>query len=87
MTGRISCQVDYTIPSDNRELQLRGFMQNITEYYTIPSDNRELQRVNMRGTGLFNYTIPSDNRELQQDSGTEAGTTIIPYQVITGNYN
>ena len=36
---------DYTIPSDNRELQPRkaGFWKNF--YYTIPSDNRELQHL------------------------------------------
>ncbi len=55
--------------------------------YTIPSDNRELQR-------LFNwiltdrdYTIPSDNRELQLPNSSTLKISIIPYQVITGNYN
>ena len=34
----------YTIPSDNRELQLIGKAKTMTKYYTIPSDNRELQQ-------------------------------------------
>ena len=33
----------YTIPSDNRELQHRGYAANFAHDYTIPSDNRELQ--------------------------------------------
>ena len=35
----------YTIPSDNRELQLSESSQSLTSDYTIPSDNRELQRL------------------------------------------
>ena len=33
------------------------------------------------------YTIPSDNRELQQYNTSKVLILIIPYQVITGNYN
>ena len=33
------------------------------------------------------YTIPSDNRELQQLLWIDVVDLIIPYQVITGNYN
>ena len=36
---------------------------------------------------LGNYTIPSDNRELQRLVGLQVSGKIIPYQVITGNYN
>ena len=34
---------NYTIPSDNRELQLACPHGEELFYYTIPSDNRELQ--------------------------------------------
>ena len=34
-----------------------------------------------------NYTIPSDNRELQLNGVQLGSSGIIPYQVITGNYN
>ena len=33
------------------------------------------------------YTIPSDNRELQRRNYLQSIILIIPYQVITGNYN
>ena len=36
---------------------------------------------------FLNYTIPSDNRELQPVSIPPEAGEIIPYQVITGNYN
>ncbi|EEV02677.1 hypothetical protein ROSINTL182_05399 [Roseburia intestinalis L1-82] len=35
---------NYTIPSDNRELQLTGDVIPVPKNYTIPSDNRELQQ-------------------------------------------
>ena len=35
---------DYTIPSDNRELQQHTRPDVLVWDYTIPSDNRELQR-------------------------------------------
>ena len=35
--------MDYTIPSDNRELQLEKVSGKNMNNYTIPSDNRELQ--------------------------------------------
>ena len=56
-------------------------------YYTIPSDNRELQRTSFTYAGKTNYTIPSDNRELQPAVLLIRLPLIIPYQVITGNYN
>ena len=37
--------MNYTIPSDNRELQRELRTGRRREYYTIPSDNRELQLV------------------------------------------
>ena len=33
------------------------------------------------------YTIPSNNRELRQDVTAYQVVKIIPYQVITGNYD
>ncbi len=36
---------------------------------------------------MTHYTIPSDNRELQPRRLDPPEKTIIPYQVITGNYN
>ena len=55
--------------------------------YTIPSDNRELQHQKVQVRMLLNYTIPSDNRELQRRNYLQSIILIIPYQVITGNYN
>ena len=56
-------------------------------YYTIPSDNRELQLTVIDDVKGVNYTIPSDNRELQREWNNSLKELIIPYQVITGNYN
>ena len=56
-------------------------------YYTIPSDNRELQLMFSHSFRALNYTIPSDNRELQRTKKDGYISSIIPYQVITGNYN
>ena len=56
----------YTIPSDNRELQLIITIQKIALNYIIPSDNRELQRGNHKAPANENYTIPSDNEENQK---------------------
>ena len=56
-------------------------------YYTIPSDNRELQQEYLFIDVSDDYTIPSDNRELQRGYNQMQATKIIPYQVITGNYN
>ena len=56
-------------------------------YYTIPSDNRELQLEDDGYSAKNNYTIPSDNRELQLMAFNLPHQVIIPYQVITGNYN
>ena len=82
-----SFELDYTIPSDNRELQQNTVSYQRFTNYTIPSDNRELQRNKHRGSSSRDYTIPSDNRELQQRVLVIDFDKIIPYQVITGNYN
>ena len=79
--------MNYTIPSDNRELQPGGVKDGDFIHYTIPSDNRELQRNTKYELKCDDYTIPSDNRELQLVKGIPALISIIPYQVITGNYN
>ena len=55
---------NYTIPSDNRELQLPSSLVATSQYYTIPSDNRELQPLEYTPSLYIYYTIPSDNREL-----------------------
>ena len=57
---------NYTIPSDNRELQRLFSTRSSWMYYTIPSDNRELQPLEPQKKERDDYTIPSDNRELQQ---------------------
>ena len=59
---------NYTIPSDNRELQLSLSGMSLSAYYTIPSDNRELQLTEGSRLPPLDYTIPSDNRELQRFS-------------------
>ena len=58
--------LNYTIPSDNRELQQLRTGRRGSDDYTIPSDNRELQLTKLYMSGGNDYTIPSDNRELQQ---------------------
>ena len=78
---------NYTIPSDNRELQPACCIIVNIMYYTIPSDNRELQRTMPVKGKQLHYTIPSDNRELQPQRLCITEREIIPYQVITGNYN
>ena len=60
---------NYTIPSDNRELQQACEKTECIVYYTIPSDNRELQLKLITLCNGFYYTIPSDNRELQHQNG------------------
>ena len=49
--------MNYTIPSDNRELQRERFSNIINDNYTIPSDNRELQRIGGIENGNYHYTI------------------------------
>ena len=78
---------NYTIPSDNRELQRSPILPGTNPDYTIPSDNRELQLIEKEIALLKDYTIPSDNRELQLYKMLVKNIPIIPYQVITGNYN
>ncbi len=78
---------NYTIPSDNRELQQATNCCQSEWDYTIPSDNRELQLLIPVFSASSYYTIPSDNRELQREERDIYVKGIIPYQVITGNYN
>ena len=56
-------------------------------YYNIPSNNRELQPKTVNGTTYKHYNIPSNNRELQLEPIFRMLTSIITYQVITGNYS
>ena len=65
MKEKYQRDTDYTIPSDNRELQPVYDINKNGCYYTIPSDNRELQLGIYVLHTQINYTIPSDNRELQ----------------------
>ena len=79
--------LNYTIPSDNRELQPISRVRRLSVYYTIPSDNRELQL--MRFAQFYKLIIPyqvitGNNNHL---SALYDRARIIPYQVITGNYN
>ena len=79
--------MNYTIPSDNRELQL--FQAVLLVHYIIPYQvitgnyNGTLREYDLRSiipyqviTGNYNHDIDGKNKE-----------RIIPYQVITGNYN
>ena len=77
-----NCTDNYTIPSDNRELQQVNPQYLKDDNYTIPSDNRELQPYNRLYLRRYHYTIPSDNRELQQSRYQDHILAIIPYQVI-----
>ena len=61
---------DYTIPSNNRELQRSILVPILLAYYTIPSNNRELQHLFLYQQANQYYTIPSNNRELQQFPST-----------------
>ena len=81
------CENYYTIPSNNRELRLTPEVDAVLDDYTIPSNNRELRQRSCYTESRFYYTIPSNNRELRQDKLVNAGIAIIPYQVITGNYD
>ena len=55
--------------------------------YTIPSNNRELRQSRSVMENVLNYTIPSNNRELRHELSFCEYEDIIPYQVITGNYD
>ena len=55
--------------------------------YNIPSNNRELQLSDLKMRQALYYNIPSNNRELQHELHLKEKTTIITYQVITGNYS
>ena len=57
----------YTIPRNNRELQLSEHSSNQTIDYTIPRNNRELQPTTCCTSDFKYYTIPRNNRELQRD--------------------
>ena len=79
--------VNYTIPSDNRELQLAAFPLLLLVYYTIPSDNRELQRFRRTPGAIFIIPYQVITGNYNWCSGYLKIDVIIPYQVITGNYN
>ena len=81
-----SCD-NYTIPSNNRELRLPSPSRSIPSHYTIPSNNRELRHLRPIRDQRFYYTIPSNNRELRRPHNDRFSSAIIPYQVITGNYD
>ena len=55
----------YTIPRNNRELQLVLIILPHFSYYTIPRNNRELQQLSFVSIRMMYYTIPRNNRELQ----------------------
>ena len=55
----------YTIPRNNRELQLYIKDRAAEGDYTIPRNNRELQHQPELTPVPFHYTIPRNNRELQ----------------------
>ena len=55
----------YTIPRNNRELQLSIVKLTVSFYYTIPRNNRELQQIKRSSYAELYYTIPRNNRELQ----------------------
>ena len=65
MDGVKVAVIDYTIPRNNRELQLNEHTLKVEGYYTIPRNNRELQQTPPYAVCTFNYTIPRNNRELQ----------------------
>ena len=77
----------YNIPSNNRELQLEDVNVIPVSNYNIPSNNRELQHTVTGDCGGRDYNIPSNNRELQLEPIFRMLTSIITYQVITGNYS
>ena len=57
--------LDYNIPSNNRELQQFEDGNSTILNYNIPSNNRELQPVRRLCIADLDYNIPSNNRELQ----------------------
>ena len=68
MESLIRALLDYNIPSNNRELQLRYHPKYTHPYYNIPSNNRELQLgLSLWAFALY-YNIPSNNRELQRSA-------------------
>ena len=77
----------YNIPSNNRELQPCSIFLFKVDDYNIPSNNRELQQEQREKNSFSDYNIPSNNRELQHPDDGERISTIITYQVITGNYS
>ena len=53
----------------------------------LTTDVRPVFHIMDESIGHLDYTIPSDNRELQRQGIATKIWQIIPYQVITGNYN
>ncbi len=78
---------DYTIPSDNRELQLHYFPSVyplIIPYQVITGNYNATERVERGGT-IIPYQVITGNYNSMEMQAVHP--SIIPYQVITGNYN
>lgn len=60
----------YTIPSDNRELQLRGICPLQANYYIIPSDNRQLQRQPQKHISTFHKKQGVESKSIPEEIGT-----------------
>ena len=58
-----------------------------SSYHTIPNDDRELQRRLYNPRTCPDHTIPNDDRELQRPQREQHAKSIIPYQMMTGNYS
>ena len=77
----------YTIPRNNRELQLQGGIPHENINYTIPRNNRELQhnRVIIHLGDIIPYQEIIGNYSSSYAPYTRV--SIIPYQEIIGNYS
>ena len=77
----------YTIPRNNRELQLNHWHICYVSNYTIPRNNRELQLCSHRTQSVliipYQEIIGNYSKVLIQYHAQE----IIPYQEIIGNYS
>ena len=87
MVGSLVLNKNYTIPSNNRELQLATHTPIHSKNYTIPSNNRELQPLEAicGMLGIIPYQVITGN--YSKVAHKIAELFIIPYQVITGNYS
>ena len=79
--------MDYTIPSDNRELQLNG--NNYEAYAIIPyqviTGNYNKSLLRFHYAKIIPYQVITGNYNVSEEKSYIL--FIIPYQVITGNYN